>query len=257
MRGGIRVACVVLCVGMSSRVVWAQAGAAAPAAAPATAEAPKDPLGRDTPRGTVLEFMSAVQKKNTEAAALYLNTTLRDHDAAELAQKLYVVLDSRLPARLNELSDRPEGSRDNPLKPDRDVIGVITTTWGTLDLVVERVNRGKAGRVWLFSAQTLDSIPEVYDEINLVSIDRYLPAFFTKHRLAGIRLFEWVVLGLAIPLSYVLIGFLSRVFGPVMTAWHRRYGPADSPPPDRLPGFVRLVVLAAVIRWLLGSLDLP
>jgi MscS family membrane protein len=255
MRGDVQLALgVTLGICLWTPVVRAQSAASAP---PAPAAASADPLGRDTPKGTVLEFMSAVQKGNTEAAALYLNTPLRGAQAAQLAQQLYVVLDSRLPARLNELSDRPEGSRRNPLKPDLDVIGTITTGTGTLDLTVERVSRAKTSPVWLFSAQTLESVPEVYDEINLVSIDRYLPAFLTKHRLAGIRLFEWLILCLAIPLSYALMGLLSRVFKPLMVVWHRRYGAADMPVPDRLPGFVRLLILAAGIRWLLGSLDLP
>jgi MscS family membrane protein len=205
----------------------------------------------------VLEFMSAVQKGNTEAGVQYLNTTLRDREAADLAHQLYVVLDSRLPARLNELSDRPEGSRANPLKPDRDVIGTITTASGGLDLVVERVSRGKAHRVWLFSAETLDVIPDVYDEINLVSIERYLPGFLTKRRVAGIRLFEWVAVGLVIPLTYVLMGIVSRLFVPLMAVWQRRFGADGAKAPERFPGFIRLLALAGVIRWLVRSVDLP
>ena len=49
------------------------------------------------------------------------------------------------PPRLDELSDRPEGSLANPLKPDQDIVGTITTADGPLDLVLERVNRGAPG----------------------------------------------------------------------------------------------------------------
>ena len=88
----------------------------APAAQP---EPAKDTLGRETPRGTVLGFMSAARKGNDEILPLYLDTTLQGQAAVDLAHKLFVVLDSRLPARLNELSDRPEGSPDNPLEARR------------------------------------------------------------------------------------------------------------------------------------------
>src|SRR5262249_36065356 len=95
-------------------------GQGQPAPAPSAAAAPKDSLGRDTPRGTLLGFMDEARKGNDAAAVLYLNTNQRDKAAAELAHKFYVVLDSRLPARLNDLSDRPEGSLANPLKPGQD-----------------------------------------------------------------------------------------------------------------------------------------
>ena len=59
-------------------------------AAPATAapETPKDPLGRDTPRGTVLGFMNAARDNKQDVAPLYLDSGLSGQDATELAQQL-------------------------------------------------------------------------------------------------------------------------------------------------------------------------
>ena len=34
----------------------------------------------------------------------------------------------------------------------------------------------------------------MYDEVDLVAVDRFLPDFLTKPRIAGIRLFEWLAL---------------------------------------------------------------
>ena len=89
----------------------------APAAPPAAP--PKDSLGRDTPRGTLLRFLDAVRKGNDKVAPLYLDTDLRGGDAIELARQLYVVIDSRLPPRLHDLSDRPEGSQPIRCTPIR------------------------------------------------------------------------------------------------------------------------------------------
>src|SRR6185436_3416709 len=127
--------------------------AAAPAAAAPSAPA-VDSLRRDTPRGAVLGFLEAA-RNHADTASLYLDTNLRGAAAADLARKLFVVLDRRLPARLNELSDRPEGSRANPLKPEQEIVGRIQTEAGPLDLIVERVRQGATGQVWLFSRQTL------------------------------------------------------------------------------------------------------
>ena len=157
----LRVACVLLLLVVPSTPAWAQgifrdAGKSsqsaakgakpappAPPVAPVPPEPPKDPLGRDTPRGTVLAFMNAAREQNLQVAAMYLDSGLKDKPAAELAQKLFVVLDRRLSARLIDISDRPEGSMANPLKPDSDVVGSITTANGPLELVVQRVTRGR------------------------------------------------------------------------------------------------------------------
>src|SRR6195256_1029117 len=129
-----------------------------PKSAPAEVkpEVPADTLGRSSPRGAVLGFLAAARKGNTAIAALYLNTPLRGAEAEALAQQLAVVLDRRLPARLNQLSDKPEGSLPDPLKPDEDLVGTISTANGDLEILVERVDRGKVGSVWVFSRNTLE-----------------------------------------------------------------------------------------------------
>jgi MscS family membrane protein len=203
-----------------------------PAPAPAKSEAPADSLGRQSPRGTLLGFMRESRAGNHEAAILYLNTNLKGASAVDLARQLFVVLDSRLPARLTNLSDNPEGSRTNPLKPDEDVVGSISTADGSLPVVVERVSRGTPVPVWLFSSQTLNAIPAVYDEIHLISLDGYLPDS-VRPRIFGIRLFQWFTLLVVLPLCFRLLGLTG------------------------LPGPLRLLVLAIVIRWLVRSIDQP
>src|SRR5262245_36728000 len=241
---------VLGCTGTSA----AQPGSSG-AAAPTNAQpsAPKDPLGRETPRGTLVGFMRAARDGNLEVAAQYLN--VRAAAATELARKLYVVLDSRLPARLNDVSDRPEGALANPLKPDQDVAGTISTADGPLDVVLERVTRGSSGPVWLFSRPTLESIPPVYDELDLVSVDRFLPGILTKYRLGNVRLFDWVVLIVVVPACYRLFGLLNPLMALVL-AWRSRRG-TPIIQPGAVPGFVRLLVLAVGIRWLLTGVDLP
>ena len=136
----------------------------------------------------MLGLLNAARKGNTEIAALYLNTPLRGAAAAALASQLVTVIDRRLPARLNEISDSPEGSRRDPLNPDEDLVGVIQTANGSLDILVERVDRGKVGRVWLFSHKTLASIPDVFQELSESALERFLPEFMVTTRVADIPL---------------------------------------------------------------------
>src|SRR5580692_3791819 len=254
--------CLLSLVLLSCIPVWAQVHipASKPASAPAPdqPELPKDPLGRTTPRGSVLGFLIAARNGNNELAAQYLNTKLRGEAAAVLAHQLFVVLDRRLPARLNQISDLPEGSLSDPLKPDQELIGTIRGDTGNLEIFVERLNRGNAGSLWLFSSKTLESIPDIYDEVNVVSVYDILPNFLVNTRLASIALFEWLAVFVGMPLVYFLTVLLNRVLsrlvGLLRRCLKRR---SELPNPVLLPIPVRLLFLAFVIQWAKSKVSLP
>ena len=195
--------------------------------------------------------------ENAEAAPQYLNSGLRGEPAAALARQLYVVLNSRLPVRVNALSAVPEGSLVNPLKPDQDVVGTINTSSGPLELIVERVNVGGDARVWLFSRTTLQSIPGVYREISVVTVDRFLPSVLTQNRVFGIRAFDWLVFLVGLPLLFRLLGLLGWLLGPIVALWRKRAGRPDAGARLAVHGSVRLLLTAALIRIFALNVDLP
>lgn len=253
-RFGTAVVSLVLlcCLAASSQI--ALPGTSSP---PSQPETPKDSLGRTTPRGTVLGFLSVAQKREYEVAAEYLNTHLHGKAAAQLAEQLSVVLDRRLPPRLNQLSDKPEGSLLDPLNPDRDVVGNITTANGSVPILLERVDRGKSGMVWLFSSKTLETIPDIYEEIEVVTVDSVLPGFLVANRIAGIPLFEWLAFFVGLPIFYLLALLLNRLLSPLFGRLRRRLAKqADLPNPEVLPTPVRLLLIALTIRWLLSKIGL-
>jgi MscS family membrane protein len=237
---------------------WAQIRKPASEPAPAQPEIPKDPLGRSTPRGTVFGFLKVARNGEDELAAEYLNTHLRGNAAAVLAHQLFIVLDRRLPPRLNQLSDLPEGSLSDPLNPDQELVGTIRSDNNNVDIFVERVDRGKSGSIWLFSSKTLESIPDLYDEVNVVSVDRLLPDFLITTRFASIALFEWLAVLIGMPFLYFLTALLSRLLsrllGPVCRFLYRK---TDLHNPDLLLRPVRLLLLAYFIRWANSKVSLP
>ena len=125
-------------------ITLAQVGTGATPPPPQPAPS-SDPLGRDTPRGTVLGFLKASRKGDFETARRYLNAPLGGGDHDDLARKLAVVLDRRLPPRLNQLSSLPEGSHYFPAQPDSDLVGTIERPEGNIEITVQRV---KLGRTW-------------------------------------------------------------------------------------------------------------
>lgn len=236
---------------------WAQV--AAPGDVPNAAsklESPKDSLGRSTPRGAVVGFLIASHKENNELAAEYLNTPLQGEAAADLAHQLAVVLDKRLPAKLTQISDQPQGSL-SLLRPNQDLVGTISTANGRLDILLERVDRGESGMVWLFSSKTLEAIPRIYDELETVHVDSIFPTFLVRTRVLSIPLFEWLVGFVGLPLVYLFLFLLGRLLrvsiGCARRWWYKNPNLRD---PDVLPTPVRLSLLALAIQWSLTQVSL-
>jgi MscS family membrane protein len=205
----------------------------------------------------VLGFLGAAGKRDDETAARYLNTTLRGQPAAELAQRLFVVLNQRLSAKLYQLSNRPEGSLADPLHPNIESVGTIPSSKGDVEILLERVDRGKAGSIWLFSRGTLKSVPDLYNEINSVPVENVLPRFLTETKIGRFQLFQVLAVFVGMPLFYVLATLLSRLLSRLAGMLRRRVRRRPSlPDPEILPSPIRLFALAFFIRWMLSRLTL-
>jgi MscS family membrane protein len=239
-------------------LAWSTVGAHAQSKdpAPAKPKAPTDALGRDTPRGTVNGFLAASRRGDEEIARQYLTVQAPGTNTAELTEQLFVVLDVRMETRLAQISDMPEGSRSNPLRPDHEVVGTISSARGDIDVVLERVMRVSGEPIWLFSQITLRSVPALYEEV-MFGWGGRIPPFLTSTRVAGIRLFEWIIVLLGIPLFYLLTVVLNKILTPVIRVSSRAFV-ARPLLRDRqaLPMPVRLLILALVIRWTLYALPL-
>jgi len=230
----------------------------APAPAPAKPEVPADVLGRDNPRGTVLGFLNVSRKGDFETAAKYLNTRLTGKAAADLAHDLFTILDLRLPPRLNEISDRPEGSRADLGNPDQDLVGAITTDTGKVNIFVERVTRGKNPPVWLFSSKTLDSVPDLTSALQAVPVETLIPAFLVQARIGQIPIFQILALVVGLPGLYALTVLLGRALKPQVGRLRRYFlKRPDLPDIELLPIPIRLLLLAGVIVWALSRVGLP
>jgi MscS family membrane protein len=214
-----------------------------------------DPLGRTTPRGTVRGFLSAANRGDLGLARHYLNTTQGDRQGEQLARQLFVVLDTRLPARLAQVSDHPDGSRTNPLMPDRELVGTITGPAGGVEIALERVTGPDARPVWLFARSTVQSIPVLYDAM-VAQQGQALPAFLGG-RLGGLRLVEWLAVLVGLPLLYLATGLLNRLLTPLVGRVRRKlFGTVAGPRGAVLPVPARLLLLVFVGRSLLATLPL-
>jgi len=238
--------CLLLAVLLFVPCAWAQEK---PVATP-------DPLGRDTPRGSVIGFITAARDGKYQLAAQYLNPGTQRAPADELARQLYIILNGRLNARILGVSDRPEGSLANPLTPDQDVIGVVATSQGQMDIVLERVTQRNGTRVWLFARKTLQWVPEVYKEVDVIALGEHLPSWLTV-KFLDVRLFDWLAVIIVLPVLYRLLVLLDVVIAFVLVRTPLRTRVPVKTGEAWIPGSVRLLVLAAVIHILVPKVDLP
>lgn len=211
----------------------------------------EDSLDRHTPRGAVYGFLAAARADNFELAGEYLDTRRRGTDPARLAQQLFVVMDARLQTRLEMISENPAGSRANPLKPNQEVVGTVKGRTRQVEVVVERTARAGVP-VWLFTGATLAQVPDLYDEV--VSSRSLLPEWFTRTRVAGAPVVEWIGVVLLIPGLYLGLSLVNQLLALVATLnRRRRTKQADARVRSVVPVAIRVVLVAAIGRWLLWS----
>ena len=226
-----------------------------PTAAAAEPQAPAetDPLGRDTPRGTVLNFLDAARAGNFTLAREYLDARVPAANAEVLAQQLYAVLNAKLPARLPQISDKSEGSRANPLTPDLETIGTIESRSGQVSIVLDRVTRQGGPHIWVFSRRTVEAVPRLHQELMAAPGTRRWPRFLTETSFAGLSTLEWLVLLLGIPLFFVATWLLNRLLvAAVRPVWRRFSIDRDRTITNVLPVPARLLLLTII-----GQLVLP
>ena len=238
---------------------WGQAySGTTPAGAAPPDVSVQDPLGRDTPRGTVVGFIRAAQAQDFARAAEYLDVKLPTVRAQRLTQELKVVLDRGLNVNLNLLSAKPEGDPAASPKPDRQLIGTVSTETGGLDILLDRVQRGKSPPVWLFSSETLKRVPEVYAEIGPPWLESYLPTPLVENRVATYPLWVLIATLLGIPMALVIAKLLSRGLIPILRPLVRYLTKEqDDRQLERITGPIRLLMLVVAIHGIVMLFGLP
>jgi MscS family membrane protein len=153
------------------------------------------------------------------------------------------------------LSNKPEGYVDDNLPPSKERVGTVKTPSGSLDILLERVQLGNNPPIWLFSAETLKNVPEIYKELDVRTIDSYLPKFLVNTWFLWFPLWQWFSILLVIPISIALATLVSRLFRPLLLLLVRRITKAQVDPHVlRLTGPVRILIFALAI-WFISLLS--
>jgi len=214
-----------------------------------------DPLGRSTPQGTVLGFMKSATQEDYERALQYLDTKITGIKAQKLIDALRVVLERGFSGKLAMLSNKPEGNLDDNLPPSKERVGTVKTPSDSLDILLERVERGNNPPIWIFSAETLTNVPKIYKELDVRTIDTYLPKFLVNTWVLWFPLWKWFLYLLLVPLSFGLSILVTRLFTFMLLLFVRRIAKVRADRHvARLTGPIRILIFALAI-WFISLLS--
>lgn len=245
---GLSFCLLFLCVAVSTGLAAEGSTAAATTkSAPSKEVASTDPLGRSTPQGAVLGFMRATSDHGYGRAVEYLDTRQPLKRAEQLAMELQSVMDRGLTGDLDALSRSPEGNLANGLPPNRERVGIASVGGETLDIQLERVERDGVP-VWLFSSDTLQSVPRVYDQLDAPFLDQYIPRVLMQTTILHISLWRWLSIFGVLPLLFFAARLISFALLPLLRLAIRRISKReDEKPLRRLKGPLNLLILALAL----------
>lgn len=216
--------------------------------------APSDPLGRQTPNGTLFGFLQAMQAGNNQTATQYLQMSpaRRASQGERLATQLKGLLDGAFVGSLKVISGNPEGSVQPGIPSDREKIGIFSVDDTEADVMLARVNDPSVGRIWLFSADTLARVPELDDQLQAHQVETHVPKVLVKTQFLGMSAWIWIALLLAIPFAIALAWLVIKVILLPLVAW-RRYRKQPQTADWRTVSAPVLLVLTVVIHRILVS----
>ncbi len=228
-----------------------------PSSSSSSAKTPSDQFGRDTPYGTVFGFLQAAQAGNYSIAAQYLqmNSARRESEGDTLAMKLKVVMDRSFAGNLKP-SKQPEGTPQENIPLDRQNLGTMSSGDVEAPLELIRVTQPNVGKIWLISSETLEKVPELYDQVEARQVETRLPKWIVKHQLAGMPLWQWFALIVLIPVAAAAAWVLLLVLQIPIRWWGHRHG---QPPTSwrSVSGPAWLLIATLAHRVLAGYLGMP
>ncbi len=182
--------------------------------------APVDPLGRQTPRSSLIGFLKYGAIGDYATAARFLQLPPGEN-LSELTKE-FRVLYPNFQGSINLVSDDPNGSVEAGLPPGQERVGVLSVGGTTADLILVRVDDPGVGKVWLISRATLESIPKLY-----ARLESEKPTEATRIRLAllsgpvilGMSSTQWLCWLVSIPLAWLLAWLSTFLLSAPRRAW--------------------------------------
>jgi MscS family membrane protein len=204
----------------------------------------KDPLGRSTPHGAIVQFLEACHSRDYQKASHYLDLRKMPAKAqatagADLARQLEDLLDDT-PFDISALSRNPEGDESNGLSKSFEDLYKFQLEGQTFEMQLERVQLKPGLRVWLVSADSVAMIPKAHRLVAEMPFERKLPQQLVTFEVFDTPVWRWI----ALLIIGVALWVLGRYVARALVAAVRRL--VDAP---ALEGPLRLILFVAGVQW--------
>lgn len=221
--------------------------------------APTDPLGRETPNGTLFGFLQAMQAGNFLTAAQYLQMSpaRRARDGEDVAKQLKSLLDGAFVGSLRTISTNPEGTVQPGLPLDHEKVGTLSVDDTEADVILVRVNDPSAGKIWLFSADTLGKVPDLYELLQAHQVETHVPRALVRIQFLGMPVWQWLALIVAVPVAAGLAWVLVEVVILPIVLWRGFHKQPQLAHWRRISPPLWLVLGVMIHRVLVTYLNLP
>ena len=157
-----------------------------------------DEFNRITPRNTMYGFLTAARARDFELASHYLDYRNLPQDAAaigqmKLAENLSLILDRTLWVDIDNLSNKPDGKKNEAVPSYRDLVGEISTSQGKVQILLQRVpNKQGTQTIWKISNATVSKIPLLIKEYGYNRIGEWLYQSLPSFEFLDVMLWQWV-----------------------------------------------------------------
>lgn len=178
-------------------------------AAPAPVAIPKDDLGRDTPRGTLSGFISALGKDDYQKAASFLNLSYLPKTQAvsqseTIVKYLQSLMDSSSITPVSMVSNDPLGKTDDGLPEGVERLGTLKGKDKSVELLAEKITGDSGAPIWLISSETMKQVPALAKSLSETWIDRVLPAPMIESKLWGVPIGHWIAMLGFVGIAYII-----------------------------------------------------
>lgn len=178
-----------------------------------------------TPQAMLEYFIRAARQEHFTAAGYALNLNLlpleqQAERAPELARQFHYILQQHTLIDWDKLPDRPDGQIDDlsvePAEivgqPRRSIrLGAISLDGRSVPVRVQRIKVGDNRPVWVFSANTVENIPQLYEQYGPGFLAEHIPPWLQENNSSTIALREWLALLILISISSGIGWFIHRV----------------------------------------------
>jgi small-conductance mechanosensitive channel len=186
---------------------------------------PPDSINLETPQACMEHFIRACRRKRWQSASWAMNFRLlqpiNSEQARQQALRLYYLFNQNLWIDWSLLPDRPDGLKTGSMisgatpmagKPRRSIqLGSISLDGRDIPIQITRVKIGEQSPVWLFSAQTVESIDRLYEVHGPSWLARKAPGW-TRGRLLRVPIWQWLALLLLLVVGIVVAWGCVHIF---------------------------------------------